>query len=80
MAGAAADAPKEYIADISRNLGGILGEAVCCGTDVAKVTSCGEREDAEVFDLLLRRWNVSWRFSLRGGDVVRGGLTPRASM
>ena len=52
MARAAADAPEEHVANVTRDFGRVSGECVGVEADVGEIACGGEGEDAEGFDLL----------------------------
>jgi hypothetical protein len=49
---AAGNAPEKHAANVACNLKWVAREAVGGGADLAEVAVGGQREDAEVFDLL----------------------------
>lgn len=55
MSRAARDAPKQHIANVSRNLLGIRVEAVGGGPNVADISCSRQWEDTEILDLLIER-------------------------
>ena len=52
MLGAAGNAPKQDIANVSGYLLGIRVEAVRCGPNVADIASSRQWEDAQILNLL----------------------------
>jgi len=49
---AARNAPEQHVANVARNLGRILAEAVGGGADDGEVALRGEGEDFDVFEAL----------------------------